>query len=429
MRIFPFVTAFAALTVFAVPALPCSIDGCRDGELGVVMRQVIVPGFSLPGQKSQATVPANIPAILWRLNEEAYTIYTDIPDPAHVLLSSSGGEKAAQAFEFFEGIIPEQVDFLDRRTLVLVPKAPLMPQTTHLIADMGLRENRCGMPEFGSFRTSGTAALPTTLGTLELPATVSRYISSSSVDYVSTDVPNPAWMDLEIEDDSMCTVYIGAAMAFVKFVPSADALPWQDALYYRLYVDDKPWIYHPQTPMDIHDLLGLDATWSTVFAYCGAPVDRCHKWYPFDAESAQEWQTDFEDMRDRGMYDVMDPGVHRVRLQAWLPGTDIVLQTPEIEIDIQCPERIEEDCPNDDDDDVIGDVESPADAAGDAEPCQGATGGCQAGGLGGGAAGNEAGGAAGGMPMAWLILLAGVIAMAAVRFTESRRALRRIRNG
>lgn len=415
MRRLAGVLMLVTMTIGATEAMACSIDGCREGELSVVMRQVQVPGFSLP-QDSEATVPANVPAILWRLNEDAYQGNIFIPDPHDVMISTEG-LSPQPGFTFYEGTVPEEVDFLNRRTFILVPETALVADRQYLIGDMGSRESGCMLPEYGTFRTSVAASYPTSLGTLELPDKIRQYTFNSTVDYTSFDGPNPVWLDIEIEDDSMCTIYIGAAMAFVKFTPSEDAKPWKHALYYRLFVDDEPWIYRPGTPMDVMDLLGMNHTWSTVFAYCDAPADRCHKWYPLATDSAEQWREAFEPGWNQGIWKAPAPGVHKVRLQAWLPGTDIVLETPGIEIDIQCPERIEGSCPVEATD-VIEDTRSPDDAT-DGDDSSGSSG-CSA------SSASGASGASGTTPAAILLLLAAMTGLFAGRsmVRKSRQAHR-----
>lgn len=343
MRTLVSMIAAMCLTVWAVDARPCSIDGCREGEFSVVEEFNAFPGFHLQGRGQGATVPANIPAILWRINEDAWLPGVEIPDATDVIVSWEDAQPQP-VFSHWDQTVPVGVNFLNRRTFVLVPDSSLEPNSNYLISDMGRPDTgyrRC-MQASGSFRTTAEAPLPQTLGILEMPETVTKLTD----EYRTEPVANPVRMDIHVAGTPMCTVIVGAAATFLKLTLSEDALPWQYALYYTLLFDGEPWIYHPSTPMDIHDRLGKDPTWSMVYAFCGAPANECDVEYPFEAESEQEWLDTFGDgsMLSGAL---PAPGIHHVKMQAWLPGSEIILETPEIEIDIQCPERVPIPCETD----------------------------------------------------------------------------------
>jgi uncharacterized protein (TIGR03382 family) len=157
------------------------------------------------------------------------------------------------------------------------------------------------------FEVGAAAPLPTALGAL------------SAGDSTLGEVSQPA--------SGSCFEPAAAAYVDIELTHPLETLPWKDVLVYHTYVDGE--IYAPQgsiiprhregwssegTPPD--SLLG--GSWigrgrDRIYAQCG---------------------------ESNGVNEGVGEGPHMVRMRATLPGTDLVLETAEIPIELSCDDTV-----------------------------------------------------------------------------------------
>jgi len=153
------------------------------------------------------------------------------------------------------------------------------------------------------FRVGPAAALPETLGRGRVFATG------------QTELPIPAW-------DGSCYGGVDAAYADV-WVDGDDALePWHDLLVWETYVDGER--YAPRGTINPEGYYGLpaDVQHDARFSWRGPANDRVYAAcgeVPAGASS-----------------EGVSEGVHTVVLRASIPGTDVVLDSNPITVDLRC---------------------------------------------------------------------------------------------
>jgi hypothetical protein len=230
----------------------------------------------MPGHfvpRSNTTVPANIPAVYWQPLWDYQTV-----DIQKLRFSRSAGAppKFTVSVDDSSVWLPSFSVFLD---------APLAEGTTYTLADLHECEVDFYQPPSATFVAGPPAALPTTLGTL------------------TSTGPTLATHRFACPDQTVEVV-----QQIVQLELSSDAAPWRDALHFRTLVDDSPWRYEYRlfTPPDF---AGYARDSDLIYALCGP----------------------------EGYMIGVSPGVHEVKMRATLPGTDLVLETPPITIELHCP--------------------------------------------------------------------------------------------
>lgn len=103
---------------------------------------------------------------------------------------------------------------------------------------------------------------------------------------------------------------------------------WRDQLLYRTFVDGRVW--RPKSGLCDHIPPGRSWRETTaedlLFSECSDPTGRTPK-YPFYQENVRHQGLDATD--------------HEVRVQAFLPGTDVVLESEAVSADLSCPGHLE----------------------------------------------------------------------------------------
>jgi hypothetical protein len=114
---------------------------------------------------------------------------------------------------------------------------------------------------------------------------------------------------VSVNTDSGCSGLFEAAIASVQVRLTEEAEPWRDALFFTTLVDGERW--EERSSFCEQPPLGGDSGGrghAQLFALCGQ----------FNAG--------------------LEPGRHTVKMLAWLPGTDLVLETEEAEFELDCTE-------------------------------------------------------------------------------------------
>ena len=169
---------------------------------------------------------------------------------------------------------------------LVVPDQPLVAGVTYVFADDNTCSSYPPTPDV-VFQVGPAAPLPSTLGTLSASASdISRF---------------EVWTH-----SGVCYAEAESASSRIELQFSDDAAPWRDVLRFETFVDGVPWWdARPSVPGG-----GLDL----IFRVCYS-----------------------EDGGVEGVEGV----VHEVTMRATLPGTDLVLTTPPVTIQLECPpERI-----------------------------------------------------------------------------------------
>jgi hypothetical protein len=136
------------------------------------------------------------------------------------------------------------------------------------------------------FLVADPAELPTTLGTLAL---------------------EPAKLEtLELAGGSGCSFDEKVCVVRAAIILDDEAEPWADALVYTTFVDDEPW--------SVGQSLGLPRQAG------GSYLGRGRELFYTRTENP----------------DPRVAGTHRVHIRATLPGTDVVLETAEEELELDC---------------------------------------------------------------------------------------------
>ena len=128
--------------------------------------------------------------------------------------------------------------------------------------------------------------------------------------------------------DGTCDAPVFVAQVLTEVVLPEPFQEWRDQLLYRTFVDGKVW--RPKSHLCHHIPPGRSWRETTaedlLFSECSDPTGQARK-YRFYQESG----------RHRGL----DPTDHTVRVQAFLPGTDVVLESEAVSADLSCPGHLE----------------------------------------------------------------------------------------
>jgi hypothetical protein len=222
---------------------------------------------------SASTVPANLPAVYW---SPIYEPSGEWPSKDKLVALSSDGIPPT-----FTVVAAESW----RPSYLLYFEVPLVEGTTYAFVD----RNECAVfnfyrPPSVTFLAGPPAPLPTTLGQLE----------SQPSRFGLLDVP------AQKECDPIM-VEVVAAHAFVRLELSSDAAPWREVLELETIVDGK--------------VFTVGAHGHSLYRVCAF-------------ETTDPWLS---------IYTGLEEGVHEVKMRATLPGTDLVLETRPITVEIDCP--------------------------------------------------------------------------------------------
>jgi len=236
------------------------------------------PGFFAPG--TDATVPANLPALRWRPMSGAVTA----SDPAKVILARAAAPSTP---------LPFTATQLQDGTYHLVPSQPLTPGTAYVLTDQSMCGGGSGTagPSV-MFQTAATAPLPTSLGTL---AQVSTRVGPLQVSTAG----------------GSCSSEVEARQVGIELQLASDASPWRDALHFETLVDGQPW----RASQSITDAIPPGASWR------GRGVDLLYLVCKSDDPAASQG---------------LAAGPHEVVMRATLPGSTTVVQSNPLSVTLDC---------------------------------------------------------------------------------------------
>jgi MYXO-CTERM domain-containing protein len=221
------------------------------------------------------TVPANIPAFEWR------PAYDDQATDPNNLIFTDASDNSTIGFT------------ATRRsdgTFEITPSTTL-PPGSYRLSDTNQCNGTSG--PLSSFTLGPAAPLPSQLGMLS-----AHTLQRGSLDVVTAK--------------GSCSEHINAASVDVQLALAADAQPWAAALHYETLVDGKPY----RASANANQIITLGESWvgrgkDRVIARCdGAAND--------------------------GTFSGVEPGVHEIVLRATLPGTQLVLTSSSVIVDLQC---------------------------------------------------------------------------------------------
>ncbi len=270
--------------MLALPALLLTASAADRAEACAPPRCLNAWFLPPDGAEPHTTVPANVGAIFW------------IPRrPWQPPAVSEGSFSLAEADATPSTPLPITIVALDSDVFLIKPVEALAPHTTYRLVGgdfcdgTGLADETASTREL---RTAEAAAIPTTLGTLS--------------------VSQPTMGDLSVSTPSgSCGDKISAVQLSVSLDLAPEAEPWKDAFLFRTLVDGEVW--GPQH--SIKEQLPPGASWTDrgtdrLFHRCAA----------------------LDPMTDSGL----TAGRHRVRMVGELPGLDVSVSTPEVEIELEC---------------------------------------------------------------------------------------------
>ena len=128
--------------------------------------------------------------------------------------------------------------------------------------------------------------------------------------------------------DSSCAAPLWVAQVLTEVTLPARFREWRDQLLYRTFVDGRVW--RPRSHLCDHIPPGRSWRETTaedlLFSECSDPTGQTRK-YSFYQENLH--------------HGGLDPTDHVVRVQAFLPGTDVVLESEAVGADLSCPGHLE----------------------------------------------------------------------------------------
>ena len=266
----------AALAPLLALALP--LGGPRDAE--ACSPPICWPGAIVP---AGGEVPANAPGLYWKPLRERSGPDTDA-DPANLTLTRQAAPATPIAFT---------AEPLDRGAFLIVPDEPLVPGR-YTLTDA----TTCSRPEFGgapssTFVVVPAAPLPTELGVLTVVGAPAR----GSIAVATASGP--------------CELEIDAVYVDLELAPAAGAQAWLGVLHFQTLVDGAPW--SPRSVINYETPPG--ASWR------GRARDRvfhtCASADPFSQSGVAA-------------------GTHVVTMQATLPGSDVVVASTSVTVELAC---------------------------------------------------------------------------------------------
>jgi len=230
------------------------------------------------------TLPANADVLAW---SRGWGVATDAgsdtgKDFVFTCTADDGGEEEV-VFDLEDGLIRPHESLREGATCRIEPTAP------------------CDAASFGSegppggpadFTVGPPAPLPTALGAL-------------TVEPVEQ-------MMVQLAHGASCNAPYSACARRVTLVPAEEAEPWMDAFLFSTQVDGADW--KPRRDYNHDNELGA--------SYLG----RGHElvFHVLDDDPHVSADSD------------LAPGTHTVVMRATLPGTDVVLETPPVTVDLSC---------------------------------------------------------------------------------------------
>jgi hypothetical protein len=258
------------------------------------------------------TVPANLPGLLW---------WPSVWNGGIVLEDGGAPPGADAAFVRFarvEGASFELLEF-ELRTLpesdetgpfLLVPNAPLVPGASYVLWD----GTSCH-PDRVDLESPPPVFVPPEDFADEIESWVARIRVAETAplpnEFGSLRAEEPLLGSVLAPESSGCAESISAVYSDLLITLSDDAAPWADALFYETEVDGRRYL-------PIGDYHRIDAEPGT--PWVGRTFDRVYTSCSPDAVS-----------------EGVSEGRHRARMRASIPGTDIVLHSDEVSLDLRCP--------------------------------------------------------------------------------------------
>ncbi|QAT87934.1 hypothetical protein EJ065_6405 [Corallococcus coralloides] len=189
----------------------------------------------------------------------------------------------------------------ERRTHVLVPKAPLVPGTQYRIEAKGLCQYRDTQTQSATFTAGPELPLPTTLGTL-------------SVDTPSQGV-------FPVFGDSNCGSPQEGEATTLRFTPSPELVPFLPWVHWAVEVDGQPWSF-----ANHHGLTstGEDNPDSHKYEYRRQLLSLytvCQAYNPPPPNMG------------------LTPGRHQATLKGTLEHADLTLPPLSVDFELRCPSR------------------------------------------------------------------------------------------
>ena len=231
-------------------------------------------------------IPANAPGLALQLGTNGTG---EVPTPTvHLYEQTAEGDWVEQAVELDGALV--------------IPSVGLAPDTTYRLEV----EDSCGdepIVDAVMIETVGERALPDSLGTTIASAPVSGTVPVSTVAGSCNDEVDATYIDVSVDLDPT-------------------AADWIPLLGWTTYVDGE--VYRP---------IGTIAPWNPITLPADYVVDPRGSWR---GPAVDRIYTRCGDLSEGAYDEGVDEGVHEVVFQAFLPGTDIVVTTASISIELSC---------------------------------------------------------------------------------------------
>ena len=226
---------------------------------------------------SGGTVPANLPAFLWR-PESGFDTPVE-PNADDIVLREEGGATIAVTLAPVGGDL-----------YAIEPTEELVPGASYSLQVPGGCEP--AEPDTYDYVAGDAAALPGSLGTLALT--------------------EQAAGSLEVATASgSCSTSIEATHATIELPLAPEARPWEDVFLYETWVDGERWFASASLPYGPE----LGASW------VGRGTDRLYALCASDDPSVSPGLAE---------------GVHTVEMRATLPGTEVALASTALMLELRC---------------------------------------------------------------------------------------------
>jgi MYXO-CTERM domain-containing protein len=261
------------LAAVLLPLLALAAVDVREAE--ACSQPACWTGYFTPGDG--ATVPANLPAIVWRPVRNSIT--GEAPDPTKVSLSTAAGVT-----------VPLTGKAIANGDWVFTIDKPLSEGVGYVLRDLNLCVDQVGPT--AAFTAAAAAPLPTELGAL---TTNNHRIGT-----------------LEVGTSSgSCSVTIEVDQVGVEVSLPAATQPWRDVLLYETLVDGTSW----RPERSIRQSLPAGESWF------GRGADRVYKTCSTPDQL--------------GSFGLAE-GPHEVAMQATLAGTSLALSAAALTVELGC---------------------------------------------------------------------------------------------
>jgi MYXO-CTERM domain-containing protein len=225
--------------------------------------------------ETSTAVPANLPAFVWQPSGEATAT-----DPDQVALTGNGNGTP----------LPFTATPRGDGTYLIVP-SPALDEGSYVLSD----NNQClgSAGPRSSFTLGPAAPLPAQLGMLVAAPPQHGNLGVATAKGSCNELVYAAYVDLQL-------------------VLAPDAEPWANALHYETLVDGKRY----RAAADINQIIPLGSSW--VGRGRDRVIARCDSATP------------------DGTFSGVEPGMHEIVLRATIPGTQIVLASSSVLVDLSC---------------------------------------------------------------------------------------------